>query len=32
MTVPGLESPPTQNKQLLEWVEEMAALAKPDRV
>jgi phosphoenolpyruvate carboxykinase (GTP) len=32
MTVPGLENPPTKNKQLLEWVEEMAALAKPDRV
>ena len=24
MTVPGLENPPTKNKQLLEWVEEMA--------
>jgi phosphoenolpyruvate carboxykinase (GTP) len=32
MTVPGLESPPTRNKQLLEWVEEVVALAKPDRV
>ena len=32
MTVPGLESPPTRNKQLLEWVEEVAALAKPDHV
>ena len=32
MTVPGLENPPTTNKQLLEWVEEMAALAKPDQV
>jgi phosphoenolpyruvate carboxykinase (GTP) len=32
MTVPGLENPPTKNKQLLEWVEEVAALTKPDRV
>ena len=32
MTVPGLENPPTKNKQLLEWVEEMAALTKPDSV
>ena len=32
MTIPGLENPPTKNKQLLEWVEEMAELAKPDRV
>ena len=32
MTVPGLENPPTKNKQLLEWVEEMAALTKPDQV
>jgi phosphoenolpyruvate carboxykinase (GTP) len=32
MTVPGLENPPTQNKQLLEWVEEVAALTKPDQV
>ncbi|MBU6244998.1 MAG: phosphoenolpyruvate carboxykinase (GTP) [Actinomycetales bacterium] len=32
MTVPGLEHPPTKNKQLLEWVEEVAALAEPDRV
>ncbi len=32
MTVPGLENPPTKNKQLLEWVEEMAALTKPDEV
>jgi len=28
MTVPGLENPPTKNKQLLEWVEEIAALTK----
>ena len=32
MTVPGLDQAPTKNKQLLEWVEEIAALAKPDRV
>ena len=32
MTVPGLENAPTKNKQLLEWVEEVAALTKPDRV
>jgi len=32
MTIPGLDNPPTKNKQLLEWVEEMAELAKPDRV
>ena len=32
MSIPGLENPPTKNKQLLEWVEEMAALAEPDRV
>jgi phosphoenolpyruvate carboxykinase (GTP) len=31
-TVPGLENPPTRNKKLLEWVEEMAALTQPDRV
>ena len=32
MSVPGLENPPTRNKQLLEWVEDMAALTKPARV
>jgi len=32
MTIPGLENPPTANKQLVEWVEEIAALAKPERV
>ena len=32
MSIPGLENPPTRNKQLLEWVEETAELAKPDRV
>jgi len=31
-TVPGLENPPTRNKKLLEWVEEMATLTQPDRV
>ena len=29
---PGLENAPTRNKQILEWVEEMAALAQPDRI
>ena len=32
MSIPGLENPPTKNKKLLEWVEEMAALTKPDEV
>ena len=32
MSVPGLDNPPTKNKKLLEWVEEVAALTKPDRV
>ena len=32
MTIPGLDTAPTKNKQLLEWVEEVAALTKPDRV
>ncbi|MDO9485229.1 MAG: phosphoenolpyruvate carboxykinase (GTP) [Actinomycetota bacterium] len=32
MSVPGLENPPTRNKQLLEWVEDMAALTQPARV
>ena len=32
MTVPGLDNPPTTNTRLLEWVEEIAALTKPDRV
>ena len=31
-TIPGLENPPTRNKKLLEWVEEIAALTQPDRV
>ena len=32
MSIPGLENPPTRNKKLLEWVEEVAALTKPDRI
>jgi len=32
MTIPGLENPPTSNAKLIAWVEEVAALAKPDRV
>ena len=32
MTIPGLENPPTKNKKLLEWVEEIAELTQPDRV
>ncbi len=32
MSVPGLENPPTKNKQLLEWVDEMAELTQPDEV
>ncbi|MGB8019911.1 MAG: phosphoenolpyruvate carboxykinase (GTP) [Candidatus Nanopelagicales bacterium] len=32
MTFPGLEPPPTQNKKLLEWVEQVATLAQPDRI
>jgi phosphoenolpyruvate carboxykinase (GTP) len=32
MTVPGLDNPPTTNTRLREWVEEIAALTKPDRV
>lgn len=30
--IPGLHDAPTNNKQLLEWVEEVAALTLPDRV
>ena len=30
--IPGLHDAPTKNKQLLEWVEEVAALTLPDRV
>ncbi|HQZ86809.1 MAG TPA: phosphoenolpyruvate carboxykinase (GTP), partial [Actinomycetota bacterium] len=32
MTIPGLENPPTKNKKLLEWVEEVATLTQPDKV
>ena len=32
MTIPGLDNPPTRNKKLLEWVEEVAALTQPDEV
>ena len=32
MTIPGLENPPTKNKKLLEWVDEVAQLTQPDRV
>ncbi len=32
MTIPGLENPPTRNKKLLEWVEQVAVLAEPDRI
>ena len=32
MAIPGLADAPTKNKQLLEWVDEVAELAKPDRV
>ena len=31
-TIPGLENPPTRNKKLLEWVEEVASLTQPDRI
>ncbi|MBU6279655.1 MAG: phosphoenolpyruvate carboxykinase (GTP) [Actinomycetales bacterium] len=30
--IPGLTNPPTRNKQLLEWVEEMAELTQPEEV
>ena len=32
MTISGLENPPTKNKKLLEWVEEVATLTQPDKV
>ena len=32
MTIAGLENPPTRNKKLIEWVEEMANLTQPERV
>lgn len=31
-SIPGLTNPPTKNKKLMEWVEEVAALTKPDAV
>ena len=31
-TIPGLENAPTNNKKLLEWVEEVAELTQPDRI
>jgi phosphoenolpyruvate carboxykinase (GTP) len=31
-TIPGLDSPPTTNAKLVEWVREVAQLTKPDRV
>ncbi len=30
--IPGLDDAPTKNKKLLEWVEEVAELTKPDRI
>ena len=32
MIFPGLENPPTQNKKLLEWVEQVATLTQPARI
>jgi len=32
MAIPGLENPPTTNKKLIEWVEEVAQLTQPDQV
>ena len=32
MTIRGLENPPTRNKKLLEWVEEVAELTQPDEI
>src|SRR5580704_8820195 len=31
-SVPGLDPAPTRHKRLIAWVEEIAALTKPDRV
>jgi len=30
--IQGLENPPTRNKKLLEWVEQVAELTQPDRI
>ncbi len=32
MAIAGMEQAPTRNKQLLEWVEEVAELTQPDRI
>jgi phosphoenolpyruvate carboxykinase (GTP) len=32
MDIPGMYPAPTRNKQLLEWVEEVAELTQPDRI
>lgn len=32
MAIAGLDQAPTRNKQLLEWVEEVAELTQPDRI
>jgi phosphoenolpyruvate carboxykinase (GTP) len=32
LSIPGLESPPTQHARLIAWVREIAALTQPDRV
>ena len=32
VSIPGLDNPPTSNAKLIAWVEEIAALTKPDRV
>ena len=32
MTIRGLDNPPTRNKKLIEWVEEVAELTQPDEV
>src|SRR5580704_15671736 len=31
-TIPGLHPAPTDHRRLVEWVEDIAALTKPDRV